>query len=497
MTQYDVVIIGGGLGGLLCGCLLSKEGKSVCIIERNSRLGGALQSFARNGIVFNTGFNVTESLNAGETLHRYFNYFGILDHLNVKRLDTESFERISFAGDANEYPFAQGHDHFIERLAEYFPAERQNLKRYMSFLLEVSQSFPLYNLDSKVDSFNPKYLNINAFDYINETINNPKLQQILGGITSLYAGDSQTTPLYMHALVNSSFIRSAWRLVDGSSHFIRGIKDVITANGGVIMRRAEVVRLGGSANGVEFAQLASGEQIFGQQFISNVHPAVTLSWVDAAISKRAHAARITGLENSIGMFSLYITFKPQTQPYINYNHHFFAHENTWTTRYQSNNWPEHYMFYTPATSTTNQWAESGIVITYMRYDEVAQWANTTVGNRGADYEAFKQHKTEQLLNSMEIRFPGIKSGVQACYSSTPLTHRDYTGSPQGSAYGVMKNSADAMSTIISPKSRVGNLYFTGQNLNMHGILGVTIGAVMTCGEIIGLQHIINQIKTKS
>jgi all-trans-retinol 13,14-reductase len=497
MTKYDVVIIGGGLGGLLCGCLLSKEGKSVCILERNSRLGGAIQSFARNGVVFNTGFNVTESLGDGETLNRYFIYLGILDHLTVKQLDTDSFEQISFAGDTNNYPLAQGHAHFVERLSDYFPAERQNLERYMNFLLEISQSFPLYNLECTNNVIDSKYLSINAFDYIQQTISNPKLQQVLGGITSLYAGDSETTPLYMHALINSSFIRSAWRIVDGSSHFIRGIQNVITTNGGVVMRRAEVVRLGGSANGVEFAQLANGEQIFGHQFISNVHPAVTLGWVDAAISKRAHFSRIAGLQNSIGMFSLYISFKPQAQPYINFNHHFFAHENTWTTHYQTSSWPEHYLFYTPATSKSSQWAESGIAITYMRYDEVAQWANTTVGNRGDDYEAFKQHKTEQLLNSLEIKFPGIKNRVQTCYSSTPLTHRDYTGSPQGSAYGIVKNSADTMSTIISPKSRVGNLYFTGQNLNMHGILGVTIGAVMTCGEIIGLQYIINQIKAKS
>lgn len=497
MTQYDVVIIGGGLGGLLCGSLLSREGKKVCIVERNARLGGAIQSFARNGVVFNTGFNYTESLGDGEVLQRYFKYFGFYDQLNVRRMDTEAFEKISFAGEATEYPFAQGHNRFVDRLAEHFPDERENLKRYVSFLGEICRSFPLYSLEPQGSNVDEKYLNINAVDYIESVVKDPTLRQVLGGINSLYAGDAEKTPLYMHALINNSFIKSSWRLVDGTAHMVRAIADTITSNGGEILRRAEVVRLGGKSKGIEFVQLANGECIYGKQFISNVHPAVTLSWVDADISKRAHAERISQLENSIGMFSLYLSFKPQSQPYLNFNHHYFSKKNVWTTRYDEHEWPEHYMFYTPAISQSTQWADGGVVITYMHYQEVAQWANTKVGNRGDDYEQFKQQKAERLLDALELKFPGMRSRIACYHTSTPLTYRDYTGSPNGSAYGVCKNGKDAVSSIISPKSRVGNLYFTGQNLNMHGILGVTISAVLTCSELIGKDYIIGQINAKS
>ncbi|HRW84220.1 MAG TPA: NAD(P)-binding protein, partial [Bacteroidales bacterium] len=43
--KYDAVIIGSGLGGLQCGFILSREGYNVCIIEKNSQLGGCLQTF--------------------------------------------------------------------------------------------------------------------------------------------------------------------------------------------------------------------------------------------------------------------------------------------------------------------------------------------------------------------------------------------------------------------------------------------------------------------
>ena len=40
MEQYDVLIIGSGMGGLVCGSILSKEGYKVCIVEKNKQLGG-------------------------------------------------------------------------------------------------------------------------------------------------------------------------------------------------------------------------------------------------------------------------------------------------------------------------------------------------------------------------------------------------------------------------------------------------------------------------
>ena len=45
--QNDVIIIGGGLGGLFTGALLAREGLSVTIVEKNAAIGGGLQTFHR------------------------------------------------------------------------------------------------------------------------------------------------------------------------------------------------------------------------------------------------------------------------------------------------------------------------------------------------------------------------------------------------------------------------------------------------------------------
>ena len=46
--QYDVAIIGSGLGGLVCGALLSRNGYRVAIFEKNKQIGGCLQTYARD-----------------------------------------------------------------------------------------------------------------------------------------------------------------------------------------------------------------------------------------------------------------------------------------------------------------------------------------------------------------------------------------------------------------------------------------------------------------
>ena len=94
MPKYDVAIIGSGLGGLLCGTILSKEGYNVIILEKNSQTGGCLQSYRRDGHTFDTGIHYIGSLDDGQILDRYFKYFGIRDKLSLKRMDEQAFDII-------------------------------------------------------------------------------------------------------------------------------------------------------------------------------------------------------------------------------------------------------------------------------------------------------------------------------------------------------------------------------------------------------------------
>jgi all-trans-retinol 13,14-reductase len=80
------------------------------------------------------------------------------------------------------------------------------------------------------------------------------------------------------------------------------------------------------------------------------------------------------------------------------------------------------------------------------------------------------------------------------YSSTPLTYKDYIGTPEGSLYGIMKDYNNPIATTINTKTRISNLYLTGQNIIFHGILGATIGAFVTCFNFIDPEETIKKIK---
>ena len=99
MHSYDVVIIGSGLGGLACGAILSKNGYKVCVLEKNKQIGGCLQTFTRDRTIFDSGVHYVGGLLPGQNMHQIFKYLGIMDKLNLKRLDMECFDRIAFAGD--------------------------------------------------------------------------------------------------------------------------------------------------------------------------------------------------------------------------------------------------------------------------------------------------------------------------------------------------------------------------------------------------------------
>ena len=89
---------------------------------------------------------------------------------------------------------------------------------------------------------------------------------------------------------------------------------------------------------------------------------------------------------------------------------------------------------------------------------------------------------------MERFLPELKSQILR-YASTPLTWRDYTLALEGSAYGVRKDFRNPLETFLSPRTPVPNLLFTGQNLLLHGVHGVTLTAFHTCAEVLGHERI--------
>ena len=91
------------------------------------------------------------------------------------------------------------------------------------------------------------------------------------------------------------------------------------------------------------------------------------------------------------------------------------------------------------------------------------------------------------------KFPHMRQCIDKEVTASPLTYRDYTSTPQGSAYGIIKDYHNPVVSHLSPRTKISNLLLTGQNLNVHGCLGVCVSAAVTVGEIVGIDYISRKI----
>jgi all-trans-retinol 13,14-reductase len=500
--EYDFVIIGSGLGGLACAYILASEGHSVIVLEKNHQIGGHLQVYSRDKTIFDTGVHYVGSMNKGENLYQFFKYFEILDKMKLKRLDDEKFDVVRF-DDGSEYAYGQGYEQFIKNMTGYFPGEKDAIITYCNKIKETCSKFPLYNLEASGANYqmDSSIMELNAYDYIASITQNERLRNVLAGSNQLYAGVKEMTPFYVHALIMNSYFSGAYKFIDGGSQIAIQLSRRIRKFGGEILKRKKVVGAQyNEAGAITGVVLENGEIFRGKQYISNVHPAVTIDIFGEERFLQVYRNRIRNLKNSISTFLVHLSFHENTFEYLNYNIYQHHIEDVWGgVDYAQETWPQTYFICTPYISKNDKYADSMSIMTYMNTEETSEWSHThhTVAEPGVredTYLAFKKSKEEQVIKRIEEVFPGITEKIKAVHSASPLTFRDYIGNKDGSLYGVMSSSISPTRTQINTKTRIPNLHLTGQNISMHGILGVTVSAFVTCFAFVDKEKLIQKVK---
>ncbi len=81
MNKPDVIVIGGGIGGLVCAGLLAAQGKQVTLFERDDKVGGYVTGFTRDGFYFDATGAFVSAVSPGAEFHNILSELGVIDEL--------------------------------------------------------------------------------------------------------------------------------------------------------------------------------------------------------------------------------------------------------------------------------------------------------------------------------------------------------------------------------------------------------------------------------
>jgi len=77
---YDVIVIGGGLGGLIAAGLVARAGRKTLLIERNHDVGGAATTYKAGGLVVEA--SLQETSDPRDPIHHVLTRLGVLDDID-------------------------------------------------------------------------------------------------------------------------------------------------------------------------------------------------------------------------------------------------------------------------------------------------------------------------------------------------------------------------------------------------------------------------------
>lgn len=495
--KKSAVIIGGGLGGLFTGAILAKEGIRVTIIEKNTTVGGGLQSFIRFGETFDTGMHVIGGMQQGGNIRRICEYLGIYDKVHIRDVDSQMIDCLYFAEDKQTYRIAQGKQAFVDSLAKSFPAERESLERYVDAVYNIVGELDMFFLRPSTD-----YLQAHcddflmaANDFIAKYVGDEHLRSVLAYMNPLYAGRKNMTPAYIHALISVLYIDGPSRFAGGSQLFANVLRDSIIERGGQVIVGDGVAHIATEERSITSVTTRRGKVFTGDYYICAIHPCSLLPLLDdeSALPK-AYRNRLNDIPNSYSAFTLNIKLKPNTFRYMNYTGFYMSrYDEVWDFDRSDRQWPLGFLYMTPPEIEQGEYSTKMIVTAPMTWDRVKQWEHTTLGHRTEEYLAWKEECKELLLSRMEEIYPNFREYIEDINTASPLTIRDYYAVKEGAMCGYSKDCNNIVMSQVPIVTKIKNLLLTGQNCSIHGFCGVPLTAINTCEAILGRNYILNKL----
>ncbi len=489
---YEVVVVGGGLGGLTVAALLASRGVNVCLLERESRPGGCVAGFEKFGYAFDPGVGLYALWQPGEIHDRVFSELPV-EAPEVRPLDPAYLVRLP---DKTEVPVARNNEQFEEGLRSTFPecadkaigfyrdAERTSeiIKRALrtapDFLAATSSRQAYSLLPHLADAARiVKRRSRRASEQLEGT--SMRFRRFIDVQLQLLVQARSDECGFLAASTALTIARqSAFSIGGGAPSLAQRLTESIKASGGRIRLDAPVLRLAYDASGRAVGvDLLSGETVGASRaIVSNLTVWDTYGKLIGLNRAPLEVRKTLNSLKSWGVYLLYLGIDESTATKIP-NDHILA-----LTDWQENQLydPESAQFMFASAPAWDSRAPAGKrAATIQTFSDVEEWFTF--------HEDEEQHeqKDRELLETWWPRIQGtipeLGEGVELIETATPRTFYDLTrrklgmvGSPPG-RFGLNPNS---------PFTSLPNVFMVGDTASScGGVAGVTHEALALANRL--------------
>lgn len=429
MSDFDAIVIGGGIGGLVSAGSLAASGMKVLLLEKNRTPGGYLQSFRRKGFTFDSSIDCFSGLDEHGPIRAVLEVLGVTDLITPIRLDPI---RLSLLPDLRVTVHADI-DRYKNELTSLFPDEAEGVTKLFSVMRLIYGDILRWS-DNLVKGTEDEAMPLNIMRYSEITfaglldghINDPLLKSVLSDRCPFYGlPPSKVGAVAMTALVMSYFSSGAYRVKGGSERLAEALTLGIERAGGVVRfdETVEEIRCEG-AKAVSI-RTASGEEITAKHIVSNIDYNRTVGMLKGG----GFSVEPTILKPSSSFFILYVGAK------VDLEHLDGASSVGYfpTAEMEDN--------FTPEAAFSPE-ASIGITIPSLTDPSMApEGMHSIAAHEMVDFSytsSWKERKaelTDKVLEKVERAIPGITKGAVHIEAATPATLLRYTGNTNGAAYG--------------------------------------------------------------
>jgi phytoene desaturase len=332
--NYDVIVVGAGLGGLATAVRLAAAGRAVLLLEKNERVGGKLNSVAEQGFCFDTGPSL---LTMPWVLRELWQAAGanLDDDLELVRIDPTC--RYTFP-DGTVFNAYQGLPELAQEIARLSPRDLPRFWQFLAYAGRIyeatAESFLLRPLDGGLrDMFNPGLMRdswkLDPFRTVDGAarafFHSPHLRQIMNRYATYNGSSPYRAPATFNVIPYIEFVEGGWYLRGGMYRLAEALLALAHKLGVTVRTETTVRRVlfdGRVARGVE---LEGGEQIATRSVVVNADVLYAYRELlgDAPVAVRA-AARLDRLEPSCSGFIVLLGVRGAYEQLAHHNIFFSA-----------------------------------------------------------------------------------------------------------------------------------------------------------------------------